>query len=88
MLLVWGNVVGYHCVDWCCVPCYALFSVVSDCRCGSCQLLSMWACGVVECCKIIRFEVIKVWVGWICVESVIDVFIMELFSFEVLGIVL
>ena len=48
----------------------------------------MWACGVVECCKMIRFEVIKIWVGWICVESVIDVFMMELFSFEVLGIVL
>ena len=48
----------------------------------------MWACGVVECCKMIRFMVMKIWVSWICVKSVIDVFIMELFPFEVLGIVL
>ena len=58
------------------------------CRCGSSQLLLMWACGVVECCKMMRFVVIKMWVGWFCVVNLIDVFIMELFSFEVLGIVL
>ena len=48
--LVWENVVGYHCVDWCSVLCYALFSIVSDCL--SLWFLSfiinvgMWWCGM------------------------------------------
>ena len=50
--LVWENVVGYHCVDWCSYLCYALFSIVSDCL--SLWFLSviinvgMWWCGILK----------------------------------------
>ena len=50
MLVVWGNVLGYRCVDWCCAACYALFSVVSDCLSLWFLLVvmnvGMWCCGM------------------------------------------
>ena len=71
-----------------------LASWVIVCRCGSCQLLLMWACGGVECCKIIRFVVINVWVvldlrvkcdwcvlnGGVCVWGVGYCFMMRTFG--------
>ena len=71
-----------------------LASWVIVCRCGSCQLLLMWACGGVDCCKIIRFVIINVWVvldlrgkcdwcvfnGGVCVWGVGYCFMMRTFG--------